>query len=56
MDNLSSHKVAGFRERIEALRAESLYLPRYPPDLNPIEKAWGKLKRYCAPSRPELGR
>jgi transposase len=44
MDNLSSHKVAGVRERIEAAGAECLYLPPYSPDLNPIEKAWSKLK------------
>jgi transposase len=45
MDNLSSHKVAGVRERIEAVGAEVLYLPPYSPDLNPIEKAWAKLKQ-----------
>ncbi len=44
MDNLSSHKVTGVRERIEAACAEVLYLPPYSPDLNPIEKAWSKLK------------
>jgi transposase len=44
MDNLSSHKVIGVRERIEAAGAELLYLPPYSPDLNPIEKAWSKLK------------
>jgi transposase len=45
MDNLSSHKVTGVRERIEAAGAEVLYLPPYSPDLNPIEKAWAKLKQ-----------
>jgi transposase len=44
LDNLSSHKVKGVRERIEAAGAELLYLPPYSPDLNPIEKAWSKLK------------
>lgn len=44
MDNLSSHKVRGVRERIEAAGAELLYLPPYSPDLSPIEKAWSKLK------------
>jgi transposase len=44
MDNLSSHKVNGVRQRIEAAGAELLYLPPYSPDLNPIEKAWSKLK------------
>ncbi len=45
MDNLSAHKVAGVRERIEACGASLLYLPPYSPDLNPIEKAWAKLKQ-----------
>jgi transposase len=45
MDNLSSHKVSGVRKLIEAAGAEVLYLPPYSPDLNPIEKAWAKLKQ-----------
>ena len=35
----------GVRERIEAAGAQLLYLPPYSPDLNPIEKAWAKLKQ-----------
>ena len=45
MDNLSSHKVKGVREKIEAAGAQLLYLPPYSPDLNPIEKALAKLKQ-----------
>jgi transposase len=45
LDNLSAHKVAGVRERIEATGARLLYLPPYSPDLNPIEQAWSKLKQ-----------
>lgn len=45
VDNLRSHKVAGVRDRIEAVGAELLYLPPHSPDLNPIEKAWAKLKQ-----------
>jgi len=45
MDNLSSHKVSGVQEMIEKAGAEVLYLPPYSPDLNPIEKAWSKLKK-----------
>jgi len=44
-DNLSSHKVSGVREAIEASGASLLYLPPYSPDLNPIELAFSKLKR-----------
>jgi len=43
-DNLSSHKVAGLREAIEAVGATIRYLPPYSPDLNPIEKLFAKLK------------
>ena len=45
MDNLSSHKVNGVCERIEATGAEVLYLPPNSPDLNPVEKAWSKAKQ-----------
>jgi len=45
MDNLSAHKVNGVQELIEKAGAEVLYLPPYSPDLNPIEKAWAKLKQ-----------
>jgi transposase len=44
MDNLASHKVAGVREAIEAVGARVLCLPRYSPDLNPIEQFFAKLK------------
>jgi transposase len=44
MDNLSSHKVDGIREAIEAAGAELRYLPPYSPDLNPIEQFFAKLK------------
>lgn len=45
MDNLSSHKVAGVRQAIEAAGAELRYLPPYSPDLNPIELAFSKFKK-----------
>ncbi len=44
MDNLSTHKVKGVREIIEASGARLLYLPPYSPDFNPIERAFAKLK------------
>ena len=46
LDNLSSHKVAGVEEAIEATGARLHYLPPYSPDLNPIEQAWSKLKTH----------
>jgi transposase len=43
-DNLSAHKVAGVRERIEQAGATLWYLPPYSPDFNPIEPCWSKIK------------
>ena len=45
IDNLSAHKAPAVRQSIEKTGAEVLYLPPYSPDLNPIEKAWAKLKQ-----------
>jgi transposase len=44
MDNLSSHKVPGVRQAIEAAGAKLLYLPPYSPDFNPIEQLFSKFK------------
>ena len=45
MDNLASHKIPPVQLLIENAGAQLLYLPPYSPDLNPIEKAWSKLKQ-----------
>jgi transposase len=44
MDNLSAHKDADSIAAIRACGAEVLFLPPYSPELNPIEKAWAKIK------------
>ena len=44
MDNLAPHKAKAVRERIEAAGLRLRYLPRYSPDLNPIEPCWSKVK------------
>ena len=44
MDNLAAHKTAAVRTRLEEAGVEYRYLPRYSPDLNPIEPAWAKVK------------
>ncbi len=44
MDNLSAHKGPRVEELIKAAGAQLRYLPPYSPDLNPIEKAYSKLK------------
>jgi transposase len=44
MDNFAAHKVAGIREAIEKVGASVRYLPKYSPDLNPIELPYSKFK------------
>ena len=44
MDNLATHHVAAVAERLAAAGLGLLYLPRYSPDLSPIEPAWSKGK------------
>ena len=44
IDNLPAHKAVGVREAIEARGATLRYLPKYSPDLNPIEMSFSKLK------------
>jgi transposase len=58
MDNLPVHKVAGVAAAIEAAGATLIYLPKYSPDLNPIELAFSKLKAHlrkaAEPTIPRL--
>jgi transposase len=44
MDNLGSHKSKAVRALIRAAGAKLLFLPKYSPDLNPIEQVFAKLK------------
>jgi transposase len=44
MDNLGSHRGKLVREAIRAAGARLLFLPKYSPDLNPIEQVFSKLK------------
>jgi putative transposase len=44
MDNLGSHKGKAVRHAIRSAGAKLLFLPKYSPDLNPIEQAFSKLK------------
>ena len=51
MDNLPVHRVAAVREVIEEAGAKLRYLPKYSPDLNPIEQAFSKLKAHLRSGR-----
>ena len=46
LDNLSAHKDAEARKRIEAAGATLMPLPPYSPGLNPIERMWSKIKEH----------
>src|ERR1700731_1154786 len=44
MDNLGSHKGKIVRQLIRSAGAKLFFLPKYSPDLNPIEQVFAKLK------------
>jgi transposase len=44
MDNLGSHKGTAVRRLIRSAGAKLIFLPKYSPDLNPIEQVFAKLK------------
>ena len=44
MDNLGSHKGKTVRQFIRATGAKLFFLPKYSPDLNPIEQVSAKIK------------
>lgn len=46
MDNLGSHKGKAVRDLIRSVGAKLLFLPKYSPDLNPIEQFFAKFKHW----------
>jgi transposase len=44
LDNLRSHKRAAIRQTLRQAGAKLFFLPKYSPDLNPIEQVFSKLK------------
>jgi len=51
MDNLGSHKAKAVRSAIRHAGARLLFLPKYSPDLNPIEQLFAKLKHRLRHAR-----
>jgi len=51
MDNLGSHKGKRVRAAIRKARAHLIFLPKYSPDLNPIEQVFAKLKHLLRKAR-----
>jgi len=52
MDNLGSHKGQAVRQLIRSAGAKLFFLPRYSPDLNPIEQVFAKLKALLRRTDP----
>jgi len=44
LDNLGSHKGKRVRDLVRAAGAKLIFLPKYSPDMNPIEQVFAKLK------------
>jgi putative transposase len=51
-DNLGSHKGKAVKRAIKAAGARLLFLPKYSPDLNPIEQVFAKLKTLVRKAAP----
>lgn len=50
IDNFSSHKSRIVKQKAKELDIYLVYLPRYSPDLNPIEFIWKSIKRVLSAS------
>ena len=46
IDNLGSHRGKAIRRIIRSVGAKLFFLPKYSPDLNPIEQLFAKLKHW----------
>lgn len=55
MDNLNVHKKSFNMRRFKQRGIEVRYLPRYSPDLNPIENMWAKMKAIIRKIEPRNG-
>ena len=56
LDNLGSHKGKAARKAIRDVGARLVFLPKYSPDLNPIEQVFAKSKLCCErPGREATG-
>jgi transposase len=54
LDNATFHKSQHTQTMVEQCGCELLFLPPYSPDLNPIEKLWGNIKRARRNSQHSL--
>jgi transposase len=54
MDNATFHKSEQTKKLIQGAGCQLVYLPAYSPDLNPIEKYWGNMKRWLRENRDKF--
>jgi len=52
MDNLNVHLNKKVKEAVEAVGAKVKFLPKYSPDLSPIELLWSKIKEFLRSRQP----
>ena len=55
MDNLGSHRGKAVRRLIRSAGAKLFFLPKYSPDLNPIEQAFAKLTHLLRKAAARTG-
>jgi transposase len=55
MDNCRVHMGPTIRQAVEKAHATLRYLPKYSPDLNPIELPYSKFKAFLRSFVPQLG-
>jgi transposase len=55
MDNLGSHRGKAVRQLIRSAGAKLFFLPKYSPDLNPIEQVFAKLKHLLRKAAARTG-
>jgi transposase len=52
LDNLGSHNGKAARKAVRDVGARLVFLPKYSPDLNPIEQVFAKLKSFVRKQAP----
>jgi transposase len=52
LDNLGSHKGKAVRRAVRDVGARLVFLPKYSPDLNPIEQLFAKIKGFVRKRAP----
>jgi transposase len=52
---LGSHKAKAVRQLIRAAGAKLIFLPKYSPDLNPIEQVFAKIKHFVRKAAARSG-